>query len=297
MSPVLTGNMKNNSEQIKKVCSRLNNLGQIASERCGGHVHIGSDYLTTAESWCNLIDIWGNDEEILFTISNKAGEIPREDVETYAAPISGDFEKTLNSGSVNLQSEDDLKEFAKESQMNRYYSINFDNLGNEKNTIEFRLANGTVDHETWIENINLFGGIIKASEDLAMMQLKSEEERTDAEKKILENFKSLKDLKLTNEKKLEKMLSIVIPEEDRDVYRNRYSVNSKLIEQNPKVKKVITNRSAKSSIDVKKIVKKVFTGKERVTGQEYQNGKQDMENNLQISANKVQENNQDMIRD
>ena len=196
-----------------------------------------------------------------------------------------------------MQSEDDLKEFAKESQMNRYYGINFDNLGNEKNTIEFRLANGTVDHETWIENINLFGGIIKASEDLAMMQLKSEEERTDAEKKILENLKSLKDPKLTNEEKLEKMLSIVIPEEDRDIYRNRYSVNSKLIEQNPKVKKVIANRSAKSSIDVKKIVKKVFTGKERVTGQEYQKGKQDMENNLRISANKVQENNQDMTRD
>ena len=60
--------MEKNSEQIKKVCSRLNNLGQIASERCGGHIHIGSDYLTTAESWCNLIDIWGNAEEILFIL-------------------------------------------------------------------------------------------------------------------------------------------------------------------------------------------------------------------------------------
>lgn len=297
VSPVLTGDMEENSKQIKKVCSRLTNLGQHVSERCGGHIHIGSDYLTTVESWTNLIEIWGNTEEILYTISNKAGEIPREGLEEFASPISGNFEELLNSGTVNLQDENDLKEFAKSSQTSRYYGINFTNLGNERNTIEFRLSNGTLDPKTWIENINLFGGIIRASEDLAMIQLKAEEGRTDDEKKLLDNFNKLKDSKLSNEEKLEAMLSIVISEEDKDVYRTRYKENSRLIEQNPRVKEALKRKSAKSSVDVKKVAKKIFMGSDRVTGPMYNSVKHDIENKLQISNYNVKENNINITRD
>ena len=49
---------------------------------------------------------------------------------------------------------------------------------NYKKTVEFRIPNGTIEPETWIENINLFGGIISASEKLNIIQSKSEEMRT-----------------------------------------------------------------------------------------------------------------------
>ena len=196
------------------------------SERCGGHIHIGADYLTMEESWRNLTEIWGNLEEILYTISNKAGEIPRSGVSEYASPISSDFENIFNSGNVDLTNEEELKRFIKDAQESRYYGINFMNIEDYNNTIEFRLANGTIDADTWIQNINLFGGIVRSSEDLAKIQTKPEEERTEEEKNILEYFEQIKSSKISNQEKLEALLSIVIPEEYRDIYRERYEVNS-----------------------------------------------------------------------
>ena len=255
--------------------------GQNVSERCGGHIHIGANYLTMEESWRNLTEIWGNAEEILYTISNKAGEIPRSGVPRYASPISSNFENILNSGNIDLTNEEDLKRFVKNAQESRYFGINFMNIGNSKNTIEFRLANGTIDADTWIQNINLFGGIVKSSEDLAKIQTKPEEERTEEEKNMLENFEQIKSSKISNQEKLEALLSIVIPEEHRDIYRERYEVNSQLIEQNPEIKKGITEKVAKSPIDIKKIGKKVFLGKDGVSGQEYNQVNRDIERNLQ----------------
>ena len=38
-----------------------------------GHIHIGADYLTDIDSWKNLIEIWGNTEEVLQETLNKLG--------------------------------------------------------------------------------------------------------------------------------------------------------------------------------------------------------------------------------
>ena len=234
------------------------------------------------ESWKNLTEIWGNAEEILYTISNKAGEIPRSGVPKYASPISSDFEKILNSGNIDLQNEESLKSFVKSAQSdNRYYGINFMNIGNAKNTIEFRLANGTIDTDTWIQNINLFGGIVRSAEELAKIQIKPEEERTQEEKNMLEFLEQIKSSEISNQEKIEALLSIVIPEEHRDIYRERYEVNSKLIEQSPEIKKGITEKVAKSSIDIKKVGKKVFLGKDGLTGQEYNQASRIIESDLQ----------------
>ena len=262
--------------------------GQNVSDRCGGHIHIGADYLTMEESWKNLTEIWGNTEQILYTISNKAGEIPRVGVPRYASPISSDFENILNSGNVNLQSEEDLKSFVKKAQSNnRYYGINFMNLENSKNTIEFRLPNGTLDADTWIQNINLFGGIIRISENLAIIQTKPEEERTEEEIKMLQQFEILKNSEISDKEKLEALLAIVITEEHRDIYRERYEVNSQLIEQNPEIKRGITEKVAKSPIDIKKVGKKVFTGADGITGQEYNQISQDIERAQQMENSDI----------
>lgn len=255
--------------------------GQTVSERCGGHIHIGADYLTTEESWRNLIEIWGNSEEVLYIISNKDGEIPRDGVAEYAKPISSDFENILNRGTVDLQNKDDLKKFVKSAQDSRYYGINFNNVGGSKDTIEFRLANGTIDAGTWIENINLFGGIVRTADDLAIIQSKSEEQRTDEERKKLECFEFIKKSGISEQEKLETLLAIVIPENDRDVYRKRYEINSKLIEQSPEIKEGITRNIAKSAITVNKVGKKVFLGEDGITGQDYKQSAKIIERDLQ----------------
>ena len=78
--------------------------------------------------------------------------------------------------------------------------------------MELRRAGGT---ETWIENINLFGGIISASEKLNIIQSKSEEMRTSQERYYLNVFEELKASDLSREEKLEILLELTIPEEKK----------------------------------------------------------------------------------
>ena len=189
VSPVLAGNKEKASNEIKNVCAVLNGIPQTVSERCGGHIHIGADYLKTKKDMVNLIKIWSNAEKILYIISNEKGEIPRKKVLKYAPPISKKLEKAIKDGTINIESEEDLEKFTHEvvkTQEDRYSDVNFCNIGSkEKNTIEFRLPNGTINPNTWIENVNLFGGIVKVAHELSVIQEKTEEQMTEYEKKLL----------------------------------------------------------------------------------------------------------------
>ena len=63
ISPILRKDIA--SHEIYTVCNALYSLGQETSERCGGHIHIGADYLTDLQDWKNLRNIWNNTEKIL----------------------------------------------------------------------------------------------------------------------------------------------------------------------------------------------------------------------------------------
>lgn len=245
--PKAIGNNREDENGIKLICGMLIELGQNTSERCGAHVHIGADYLTTTESWINLLEIWGNTEKIIYIISNKEGEIPRYEIRNMAKPFSGELEDALKTENSKIKDEVTLKHLVKEIQKDRRYGINFKNLGNEKNTIEFRISNGTLDAKTWIENINLYGGVVKAAEDIAMIQLKKEEDRTDDEKNKLNNFERLKNPQLSEKEKLEILLYITISEEDRKTYEERYNVNSELLKQAPEIQQLLYNQTTKRS--------------------------------------------------
>ena len=248
-SPIIHGNDEQRVYEMQEICRLHKKLGQKISVRCGGHIHIGSDYLTTKESWMNLLQLWSNNEELLYIIANKEGEAPRFMLSSYAKPYSGALEKTLNEKSVQLDTIEDIKKLAKDVQNGTGdYGINFNNLGNEKNTIEFRIPNGTIDSKTWIENINLFGGIVKASEDLAIIQNKKPEDRTDEEIIKLKLFERLNKDEISDTERLEILLQIVIPSEDRDIYRRRYRVNSKLYEKSI-VRDFIKTKLAKKKIE------------------------------------------------
>ena len=86
----------------------------------------------------------------------------------------------------------------------RYRGINFDNITNTdgKNTIEIRMPNGTINADTWIQNINLFGGIVKIAEETAEIQSKDERKLSLEEKRKLDLFNKLGRDKLKNKEKL-----------------------------------------------------------------------------------------------
>ena len=64
VSPILRDNNED-IEDIYMVCNMLQEAEQEIGNCCGGHVHIGSDYLTSKESYANLFEIWGNAERIM----------------------------------------------------------------------------------------------------------------------------------------------------------------------------------------------------------------------------------------
>ena len=219
VSPILTGDNEKTTGKILKICNILNALGNHTNQTCGGHIHIGADYLTNIDAWKNLLDLWANLEETLYTIGNEEGQIPRKGTLRFAGPVSKEYKDAMDDGSISLKDENDIANFKKQiikAQQDRYRGINFQNLAEGgKNTIEFRLPNGTVNAETWIQNINLFGGLVRTAEELSKIQGKDESDLSEEEKKKLELFESIKNEDLSEEEKFEALLELVIEEQNR----------------------------------------------------------------------------------
>ena len=268
-SPILTGS-KGDSEEIYFVCNALKTMGAIVNGECGGHIHIGEKFLTTAQSYRNLVELWCNSEEILYAISNKEGEITRlKAVEKHAVPLSGKIEKAIKRQQIYVDDrtrECDLLMSLIDIQKDRYSSVNFKNYAHRiKETIEFRLSNGTLDPDVWVENINLFGGIMNSAERLASIQKK--QTRTQEEEQYLRGFEELKDPTITQEEKLKRLLALAIPEEDRHIYQARYDTNMAMLEKSGLVLSEIREKTAKKPIDIGRIEQSLFTGEKAVKAQ------------------------------
>ena len=243
-------------DEIYGACKALCLSGQTISERCGGHIHIGADYLTDLQDWKNLRTIWNNTEKILYIISNRKGEIPRKGVLVYARPISGNDESKQEI--INLENESDLEKFIVETKIiqgTRYSGINYCNVGRkEKNTIEFRLPNGTLDPTTWIENINLFGGLVRVSHELSKIMLKSEEQRTEEEKKMLYNYEVIQ-MEQDERKVAEALIGLCVSQEQMQTYLDRYDENSELLKKAPEINDGLKGQIRKNKIGKKTIPK------------------------------------------
>lgn len=153
-----------------------------------------------------------------------------------AAPSSKKFSEAIENGTINLDSEQDLDEFIKqlqnvqENEFGRTAGLNLLNINNGKNTIEFRVANGSLNPDTWIENAKLFGRIVQMSEMLAQIEKKPSTELSEDDKRLINLMEDLKNGDSENEK-LETLLQLLFTEEERNAYRERYEVNSKLLKE------------------------------------------------------------------
>lgn len=231
-SPILTDNQED-IEDIYMVCTMLQKIGNETNERCGGHIHIGSNYLKSKEAFINLFEIWGNSEEIICKISNEKNNIPRFTLQEYAKPISPKINKAIEEGKINLENEEDLNSFIEEIQnvqVNRYSSLNMFNINNGMNTIEFRISNGTLNPDTWIENARLYGRIVQMSQKIA--EIEKNPEPTKEEKRLVDLKEYLKS-EIPEEEKMEILLDMLFEEKERELYRERYFSTIKMLEKAP----------------------------------------------------------------
>lgn len=262
VSPILKS-QENDTRNIYIMCTVLKEMGLECSEQCGGHIHIGADHLTSKEAYTNLIELWGNLEEILYIISNAEGEIiRREGASTYATPLSRKIEEALQTGTINLEGENDLETFIEQMQSvqgDRYSGLNLLNVGTGKNTIEFRLSNGTIDPDTWIQNINLFGGIVHTAERIAQLQRIPEGERTPEQQLPIELFERINNPEIPEEEKLDSILTLAVVPDKKQIYEKRYAVNKKILLEHPEVEESLRGNITSKPIKIKQIGKKVFT--------------------------------------
>ena len=273
-SPKFSSDDKVIIRDLYKICAFLKSEEQKITPKCGGHIHIGADYLTDVESYKILNEIWANVEKLLYIIGNAENTLPRKGVIDYAMPISNDLRVAIQEGQLDLYNEEDLNEFVtrlKDLQAEeKAKSINFLNVfSKDKNTIEIRIPNGTIDPDIWIENINLFGGIIKTAQDIFI--IKNQKILTPEEKEKFQCYELLKSKTMGDEEKLELLLKLVLPEELRETYRKRYEKNIELWNENNGVRLQLEVSIPDENIQFnrKEIGKTLFTQKDAITGKEY----------------------------
>ena len=114
------------------------------------------------------------------------------------------------------------------------------------------MPNGTINPETWIENINLFGGIIKISQEIADIQSKNENDLTDEEKQKLDKFNKIKRKRIKKREKLQALLDLVIEKKEQENYIERYDINNKLLKEKPKFRQDLKVDISKKPVKINK---------------------------------------------
>lgn len=162
VSPILTDNI-DTWNQIKNKCNYLKSKQAIATPRTAAHIHIGSQILKDdPNNIRKLLKTWELFENVIFYFSYGKDLMPRTTLKDFACPIGGDLYRIRNSkNSYNrLNSYYDWYQFLKKYAFNKRAGINFKNYKgthlDEKNTVEIRCPNGTLDPIIWQNNINFF---------------------------------------------------------------------------------------------------------------------------------------------
>lgn len=217
VSPILKYNVKD-LNTLKNVCNLLNKCNFYTDYTSGGHIHIGSSYLTKKEDYYMLLYLYINTEDILYFICDRKNSIKRKYIDDYACKNKNDYIKAIDEGVFDTSS--DIKRILEHINNNRYKGLNFKNLNCEKKeTIEFRMPNGEINFDELLLNIKLFSRLIEMSHKLNEMD--------DS------NVIKVKAMKLSNiedeKERLQILLDILFDnEEEKQKYKSRYYSNKKL---------------------------------------------------------------------
>lgn len=230
-SPILQDS-KEDIEDIYMINNMLQQVGQKSTSKCGGHIHVSSDILKDKEAYINLLEIFGNTEKIFYIITNAEGEISRRDITTYANSISPKINKAIEYKMINTEG-NSLNDFISELQniqKERLSSLNFLNINSGRNTVEFRMPNGTVNPDIWIENAHFFGRLLEVSQQLS--DIEKMEKSSPEQIKMYELKEKLKE-DIPEKEKTEILLDLLLEEKDKEIFDGRYKVNSELLSKLP----------------------------------------------------------------
>lgn len=200
---------------IAHVCDFALQNDLESNEYCGGHIHYSANFLITWLAWFWFFYIYTKTERIFYLISNEAGTEIREEIMTYAKPISKLYADLFKS-IMKTKTPREFIEMIQENTGHKTEGVNLQNIFNRFDTIEFRIPNGSLNYRVIEENILLFGNLLKLARSLSMLPIKGE----------LYDLIMALDRENYEDEKLEILLKLLFKnEENRQIFRERYYQN------------------------------------------------------------------------
>lgn len=157
-------------QDLANVC-HLIEQNAVIGDNCGGHVHVCMNVLgNNTKHWLNFIKLWMAYEDIIFRFLNGEFLNARPGVYDQARPISKNLIENFERFHECIGDSNPRHLFAKLDAGNSFIerrkrSVNFTNVTKvspyqygmvvDKNTVEFRSPNGTLDPVIWQNNVNL----------------------------------------------------------------------------------------------------------------------------------------------
>ncbi len=181
VSPVLT-DRKKTWKDIRSLCKFLRD--EKAGLDVGGHIHIGMQIFDNdIDMFKKFLYLYTSYEEIIYRFANGEFINARQSQLNFAGPFAielshlYDYIKESDLNNLSLY----LKKFERFNGLN-FRNIKWDNFSveSEKNTIEFRMPNGTFSEEVWQNNIYFFIKLIEASKkdlDMDLLDYKIKEKQ------------------------------------------------------------------------------------------------------------------------
>lgn len=238
-------------ENLSAICEHMKkfpgNKGDkvIADNKCGLHVHFDADCLAKdPNKMKNFLRLYAESEELLYKMCNDKNNPMRHGAinrnfrglglissiwrKGMAAPIGKKILKQIENGTLKIS----YKKFGKLKMLaskykideRRYAGLNLTNIGNpKKNTIEFRMANGTLDPEVIKQNVFLYSSLINTAIQM-----------TDKPDLYQEKLEAFYETDVSEKVKAEEFLNLIMENpEDRQIYMERWeSVKQAKVFQN-----------------------------------------------------------------
>lgn len=220
-------------EQIKKYPGDKGDK-VVADSRCGLHIHFDAECLVKdPRRMKNFLRLYAESEELLYKMCNdknnpiRKGAINKDFKGIHlisamwrngmAAPTGKKILKQIQNGTLKVS----YKKFGKLRMLvskykideRRYAGLNLTNIGNsKKNTIEFRMANGTLNPEVIKQNVFLYCSLINTAIKM-----------TDNPELYRDNVSKFYKTDVTEEEKAENFLKLIMENsEDRKIYMDRW---------------------------------------------------------------------------
>ena len=239
VSPILTDS-EQDWQSISDICEHIKkfpgNKGSevVTNSKCGLHVHFDSQCLTSDPNrFKNFMRLYAESEELLYKMCNDRNDPIRKSAinkdfkglhlisslwrNGMAAPSGKKILRQIqdNTLKVSFKKFGKLKMLASKYKLDerRYNGLNLTNIGNsKKNTIEFRMANGTLNPEVIKQNIFLYASLINTAIEM-----------TESPQIFEEKLNAFYRTDVTEEQKAQAFLSLIMEDpKDRQIYMERW---------------------------------------------------------------------------